>query len=290
MTMAARCDAIIAALGNARAGKVEGIHQLRVAMRRARAALMLYEDALPRSAKGLGDELATLGQTIGAVRDLDVLAAAVSRHGRKLDDTLAPAAATIVRHVRERRAAAHALAVAALDAPRTTRLLERLGRLAAGQGGGTAPLGSVAMGLVRPLVRDLVRAARRVDASASPAVLHRVRLRTKCLRYALATLDGVAGRSTRELARRLAALQGFLGDQRDATTQHAWLIAEIPAFVGDAEALVATGAIGEMLRRRASRLARKMPGECRRLTRPKLIEAALRELAPATPRARHVAA
>jgi len=288
-TVAALLDAMAPAVRAARAGDPEGIHQLRVAMRRLRASLALFEGALPHTVTSLEDELATLGRTVGAVRDLDVLASAVARHGRRIDAALAPASATIVRHVRERRAAAHALAVDALDAPRTRRLLERLARLADGRGGG-APIGSVAADLVRPLARDFARAARRVDAAASPAILHRARIRAKRLRYALEALARLGGSSTRELASRLAALQGLLGDQRDATTQHAWLAGEIPAFVGDAEALVAAGAIGEALRRRARKLARKAPGACRRVARPKLVAAALRELESAAPRARREAA
>ena len=277
-TIAAGLDAVGATIGAARAGREEGIHQLRVAMRRTRAALMLYEDVLPAVVREFEDELATLGRAVGAVRDLDVLETALVRTGRAIDDKLAAATGTIVGHVREQRAAMHALALATLDAPRTQRLFDRLGRLVIARGRVTPPLGAVAARFVRPLVRDFVRAAGRVDESASPAVLHRARIRAKRLRYALEALQGVGGSSTRELARRLAALQRLLGDRHDAATQCAWLAAEMPTFVGDAEALVALGAIGEALRRRGRKLARQAPAACRRATRPKGIAAALREL------------
>ncbi|MGH7895033.1 MAG: CHAD domain-containing protein, partial [Candidatus Binatia bacterium] len=72
----------------ARAGRVEGVHQLRVATRRLRAALALFESGLPRRAsRSAREELAWLGRTTGPVRDLDVLAGAVAKRGRRLGAT-----------------------------------------------------------------------------------------------------------------------------------------------------------------------------------------------------------
>ena len=266
-------------LETARSGKVEGVHQLRVVTRRLRATLALFEQALPRrTAQALERELAELGRAVGPVRDLDVLAQAVTRRGRKIEPALEPAVATIVRHIRDRRAAAHALLVARLDAPRTRRTKARLAALAAHRGHDATPFGTVAAGLVRPIVRDLRRAGRKVDVDPSANALHRLRIRAKQLRYALETLEDLGGEATRDLARRLAELQHVLGDQRDAMNQRAWLVDEVPAFAGDAEALVALGAITEGLGRRARRLTRKGGRAWRRVGRPKRVAAVLAEL------------
>jgi CHAD domain-containing protein len=274
-------------LAAARAGKVAGVHDVRVAMRRLRAEIALFERALPRRAAAAVDrELRALGRTVGAVRDLDVLAAAVAKRGRRIDPGLEPAVATILRHVREARRGAHAALVASLDAPRTRRLLARLAALPRRAVGAEA-CGQVGAELVRPLAHDLVRAGRRLDAGASAAVLHRLRIRAKRLRYALEALDGLGAEARARLVRRLAALQRVIGDQRDASSQRAWLLEEVPAFVGDAEALVAIGAIGESLRRRSRRLQRKVVRAWRRVERPKLVTAVLRELE--TPAARKTA-
>jgi triphosphatase len=279
LSVASALDTMTRELSAARAGKVRGVHQLRVSTRRLRAALELFEGTLPRRIAGpVADELADLARTVGPVRDLDVLAEAIAKRGRKIDPALEPAVATIILHVRERRAAAHALLAAALDAPRTRRLTERLALLARHQGGGAAPVSTVAADLVRPLVQKLARAGRGIDASAPPAALHRLRIKAKRLRYALETLDGLGDAATRKLARKLATLQGLLGDQRDAANQRAWLGDEMPAFVGDAEALVAVGAIGEALRRRSKRLLRDVPAAWARVDRPKLVASMLREL------------
>jgi triphosphatase len=277
-TIAAHLEVLVREMAGARAGKVDSVHQLRVAMRRIRAALALFDAALPRrTAAALESALQTLGRTVGAVRDIDVLAAAIAKRGRKIGSRLEPAVVTVLRHVHEQRLAAHATLATALDTPRTRRVIERLAALAA-RGGGGPPLWQVAADLVRPLLRDVLRAGRRIDASSSMATLHRLRIRAKRLRYALEALDGLGGAETRALAKRLAELQDVIGEHRDATTQRAWLLDEVPAFVADAEALVAIGAIAEALRRRSRRVARRVPRVWRRIDRPKRIAAMLEEL------------
>src|SRR5258705_12951045 len=63
-------------LGHARAGTIEGVHQLRVAARRMRTALAVFADRLPeRAVVALERDLRALGHAVGTVRDLDVLAA-----------------------------------------------------------------------------------------------------------------------------------------------------------------------------------------------------------------------
>jgi CHAD domain-containing protein len=116
---------------------------------------------------------------------------------------------------------------------------------------------------------------------ASPRRLHKLRIRAKRLRYALESLDGLGGKAARTLAGRLTDLQHVLGDQRDAMNQRAWLLAEAPAFVGDAEALVALGAVVEALRHRAEQMGERVPRAWKRIDHPKRLAAVLDELARA---------
>jgi len=265
-------------LGHARSGTVEGVHQLRVAARRMRTALALFADRLPtRAAASLEREVRDLGRRVGTVRDIDVLAAALAKRSRKLDPALAPAAATLVRHVREHRATAHAVLASVLDGQPMRRLMARLGALVARTQPSSRSADTCAE-LVRPLVRAFERAARKADDDATPTSRHRLRLKAKELRYALEMLnDGKAG-AVRALMKRLTVLQRRLGDERDATTQRAWLLREVPAFAGDTEALVTLGAVAEALRHRASR-AESQAGRARRKVGAKRVKAALDELA-----------
>src|SRR5205823_4429707 len=83
-------------------------------------------------------------------------------------------------------------------------LLERLAAFADSRApvGRGARLGDVAPDLLRPHVRAVARAGRRLGPDAEAAELHRLRVRTKRLRYALETLRSLGDRSTRELPRR----------------------------------------------------------------------------------------
>lgn len=57
----------------AQAGDVEGVHQLRAALRRLRAALVLFAPVLrPDGIEPIGSELKRLGRVFGAARDWDV--------------------------------------------------------------------------------------------------------------------------------------------------------------------------------------------------------------------------
>ena len=280
--IAARVIVLRDELVAARGGKVGGVHQLRVAIRRLRTTLHVFGDALPqRTAEALERELAELGRAVGPVRDLDVLAQAIAKRGRRIDAKLEPAVTTIMRHVRDRRAAAHAVLVTTLDAPRTLRMVERLEALGRGRGAEAPASGTVAAGLVQPLVRELVRAGKKSREEATPKRLHKLRIRAKGLRYALESLDGLGGKAARALVGRLIDLQHALGDQRDAMNQCAWLLAEAPAFVGDAEALVALGAVVEALRHRAAEMGDRVPRAWRRVDHPKRLAAVVHELARA---------
>jgi CHAD domain-containing protein len=272
-------------LGHARSGTVEGVHQLRVAARRVRTALTLFADRLPtHAAASLEREVRDLGRRVGTVRDIDVLAAALAKRSRKLDPALAPAAATLVRHVREHRATAHAVLASVLDGQPTRRLMARLGALIARTQPSSRSADTCAE-LVRPLVRAFERAARKADDDATPASRHRLRIKAKELRYALEMLGDPKGDAVRALVERLAVLQRRLGDERDAITQRAWLLREVPAFAGDTEALVTLGAVAEALRHRAGR-AESQASRARRKVGAKRVKAALDELAAGSARRR----
>ncbi|TMA70419.1 MAG: CHAD domain-containing protein [Deltaproteobacteria bacterium] len=153
----------------ARAGEAEPVHQLRVATRRLRAALRLFEPVLGAgTARRASQEVAWLADAIGAVRDLDVLLMAIASRGRRLDPVERDALAPLVTVLRERRALAHDGLVRTLEGPRCRRVLTRLASL-----GGVRPdpSGAREAAAVRP--RDAARSRRkaaRPDAPAARAV------------------------------------------------------------------------------------------------------------------------
>jgi CHAD domain-containing protein len=254
----------------ARRGDVEAVHQLRVATRRLRATLQLFAPVLPAATAGwVAERLSSLGRSIGAVRDLDVLALAVVALGRRLGDETRAALGPLEHDVLARRAVVLAELDRVLDTPQCRRLLGRLTQLAVARPAvrGAVRFGDVAADLVRPLFRAVQRAGRDLDKETPAVALHRLRVRVKRLRYACEPLSPLAGEDMRPVIRRLVSLQDLLGEHQDAVTQAAWL----RAYTGSAQlppaTLLATGALVDRLERRARKLRARIPRAWRRFDR-----------------------
>jgi CHAD domain-containing protein len=266
----------------ARAGEVEPVHQLRVATRRLRATLRLFAPVLPASQLALiGTDLAWLGREIGGVRDLDVLADAVKRRGRRVPVALRRALEPLEDAIRERRVLTHGRLLDALDGPRRRALLTRLSSLSIAPVKEAQPvrLGDLAPDLIAPVRRAMVEAGRRLDGKRPDAeALHQLRVRVKRLRYALETLRGLGGRKVAKTLQRLEDLQDFLGAHQDAVTQVAWLRAWAETAAAPAATLVAAGALVQELTRRARRRQRGFSRAWARVDRPSLEHGLAREL------------
>jgi CHAD domain-containing protein len=258
----------------ARAGDAEGVHQLRVATRRIRVALRLFEPLLPPTTTvALMDGFATLGRGIGAVRDLDVLGKAIADGASRLDGTARRALPPLVDHVAARRTEALAALGALLDAPRTHRLLARAAKLAETvPRGAPVPLADVAPDLARPLIRGVERKGRALASSgalakASDESLHDLRVRVKRLRYACEALDHLDPKGMGPVVARLVALQDLLGDHQDAVTQSAWLHAAAGGAPFPPATLLAVGGLLAGLARRGRRRRRSFPDVWERFDR-----------------------
>ena len=259
-------------------GDVESIHQLRVATRRLRATLALFESVLPEeAARRAGDELAWLGRAIGAVRDLDVLLLAVPARARRLHSATRDALAPLDAALRARRETAHAALLRALDSPRCRTLLAGLRTF--GGGRRSRALADVAHELAKPLTRSVHRAGRHLDADAEAEAFHRLRVRIKRLRYGLETLRGLGGRKLGKMLRRLEAVQELLGEVQDAVAQRARLEEVATVEPLPAATLVAVGALVEVLDRRGRKRRKRFPELWRRLDRRGLRRGVLKELA-----------
>jgi CHAD domain-containing protein len=191
------------------------LKRYRVATRRLRAALRVFEDALPkRAVRDITPELGDLARAVGRVRDLDVRAAGLA--------TWAGDRAAAVEPLRAAWAAERANAAtdmeARLDGKRHTRLLADLAALV--RADDEADRGGRA-------VRDRAGSAvwvgfERLRASlgelddADLEALHDVRIRAKRLRYTIEFLAPVLGSGRDELIARLVELQDHLGALHDA--------------------------------------------------------------------------
>jgi CHAD domain-containing protein len=274
--------AFAASEAEARAGEVEPVHQLRVATRRLRAALHLFESFLPkRFVETTQRELAWLAGAIGAVRDLDVLAQAVQARAARLDPELRGLLGPVGIAIHEQRAAALETLAKTLRSSRCHRLLERLAAFAepTGTPRPSQPLGRAVPALATPLLRAVGRAGRRVSPESPPAELHRLRVRVKRLRYALESLRGLGVKSVRTLLERLERLQDVLGGAQDAATQIAWLRAHAATEGVPPASLLPVGALIQALSRRVVRRRRRALRVWRKVERARLVETVEGDLA-----------
>ncbi|MDB5378672.1 MAG: hypothetical protein JWR00_3118 [Rubritepida sp.] len=203
------------------AGDAEGVHQMRVSIRRMRAGLRLFRPLLRREALAeIEEELRQLGRVLGAARDWDVFA----------DETL-PAAkpelggrnAAAMREAAEaERQAAHAVVVAALNAPGFTGLMLRLVEARIDPAPllrpncDAAPLEEEVSALLARLQRKARKRGRGI-AKRSPEELHGLRKSLKKLRYGTEFLRGVLkAKRARRFLHGLKDLQTQLGAMNDA--------------------------------------------------------------------------
>lgn len=206
----------------------EYIHQMRVATRRLRAALRLFQP-VTGAAPGLTlhAPLRDLMQRLGRARDLDVLLTDIAAPVlRALPDE--PRVAALVSEITERRYQARAAAVAALRSPRYGALalaaMEELHQLQPDAATAAAPLTDFATARLRRLqkkVRRLGAAARTDD----PRSLHALRIGIKRLRYALEFFGPQGKRRHTLKLRHLAELQDTLGQLNDLANAGALLMA-----------------------------------------------------------------
>lgn len=199
----------------------EGVHQMRVAIRRLRSLLVLFDHVLEPHPRDCFDvELRRLGQLLGAPRDWDVF----------LDETL-PRAVKDTYSLRwveplralaaQRQHAAHQAAKKAVFEPAFTRFvlafeawsrsiyatLPRIDR----------PLKELAPGMLSRLSRKVDKRLEAME-TADPASRHELRKSAKKLRYAIEYFEGLYGDAAGAYHKRCNALQKRLGVLNDLAT------------------------------------------------------------------------
>jgi triphosphatase len=210
----------------ARAGQPEGVHQMRVALRRLRAVLRLFRGLLnPELDDRYEDGLRALGQLLGEARDWDVFCtevlptvAAAEPPGPRPNGPLARAAAV-------RREAAHVALNAGLDAPHVQALLDGLAHLHERDDAFTVdasqPIADVAADQLAHLEKRVRRRGRKLRHQDDVG-RHRLRKALKALRYGremLQALDEQALEATRPphgARKAVKGLQEALGGLNDA--------------------------------------------------------------------------
>ena len=257
----------------------EELHDMRVATRRLRAAVSLFAAVLPVRAQALREELGWMGRLLGAVRDLDVQREGLAEmahatagwasvaHGAPDHDPLGELSALLEREWE----AARADLLSALDSVRWERLCRGLVAMVQ-QGPARRSVASRAPAVIGlpdlVLVRHdaVAKAAKRARRTGKVTDFHRLRIRSKRLRYALEFGSEVYEGHTARYVRELTAVQDELGLMQDAEVASLRL-AELA--VGKAHLPAATvfvmGGVAERHRRKVRRLLRRLPKHAARV-------------------------
>lgn len=205
----------------------EGVHQARVATRRLRSDLRTFRSLVDAEwAASLRAELGWLAETLGAVRDGDVLLARLRDHAAELPPEDAKGASNVIATLAASRERAYGELLDALRSDRYLNLLDRLIAAANEPALRPGPEREAAAAL-SPIVRSpLRRLDKEVAALSDPPAddeLHAVRLRAKRARYAAEAVAPALGKRARAVAAAAAGLQTVLGEHQDAVVAQAWL-------------------------------------------------------------------
>ncbi|MEN8158956.1 MAG: CYTH and CHAD domain-containing protein [Myxococcota bacterium] len=256
-----------------RGSGAEGVHQMRVGVRRLRSALRLFRDQLPaRETKALSSELRWLARALGEARDLDVFLGELLEPlaGRRPRDRGLAALQAAAERQREK---AYASVRRTVASDRYATLLLRLGRFVDG-GGFRRRAGAELERPARPLAKKLLRrrAARvlrlgeRLDELTAPE-LHRLRIRAKRLRYATEQLAPLLDpEEAKHAARRLSALQDALGHLNDRAVAEE-LVKRLRPRTAGPEVARAERFVSDFAARSAARGRRRLERSWRRVAK-----------------------
>lgn len=224
----------------------EYLHDMRVATRRLRTALDLFETAIPEHPRReFVADLSWIGRALGRVRDRDVALVRIEELAADAPDLEIPAW-RIFRHSLElERARARVRLIERLDSERYDAFAERARAWIAAPPpsgeqvpAGGSPAYTVAPRLIAERMGALASSYEEAERLVDQASLHAFRIAAKCARYAHEYFGDAPGVKSPRRARRLAGLQDFLGQHQDAV----------------------------MLLRRLRKYAKSVPGRDRELT------------------------
>jgi triphosphatase len=244
---------------------VEGVHQMRVGLRRLRAAIAFLRREIPaRHLERFDRESEHLADTLAPVRSIDAL-------NEQIDDAAEDGGdyTALRRALATRRRQVHGLLKAQLRDPKTTSALDEITRWIARHGWRDQKsnlLKAPARKLAEHALDRLERKARKRGkgfAKLSPRGRHKFRIALKKLRYAAKLFAPLyAGRAAERYQKRLAKLLDGLGADHDnvmlpATLQSIGRPARAPAARRAVKALLRTRRSGQPALRKQLRKRRR---------------------------------
>ncbi|EOD67307.1 CHAD domain-containing protein [Amycolatopsis vancoresmycina] len=197
----------------------EDLHQMRVALRRMRSVLKLSGKLVGDGAEPVRAELGWLGQSLGEVRDHDVLIGHLREVIADFEVRDQAAGRRLVSKFVSERAAAKRRLTRALSSARYSTLLREVSLLTRAESAAAEAPHDLVTGLAKPH-RKLAKAVAALPADPPDDDLHALRIHGKKLRYAaeLAQTSAKKKQAARikVLLKATKDFQTVLGDHQDA--------------------------------------------------------------------------
>jgi len=204
----------------------EGVHKMRVAIRRFRTILKAYRKLLGKKAvKPVNKELRWLFKQLGEARDADVGEMAIREFIASLPPDAAHAAAPYERHVRQRTVDAYTNLTTVFVGKRhckLIRVLEKLIKAGPREGmkarAGDLTVAEVADRDINKCAGRMIKRGDRIIAESLVEKIHKLRIEAKHLRYLLDFFSVAQPVRWKESIAELEKLQDLLGWHQDAIT------------------------------------------------------------------------
>lgn len=199
----------------------DSVHQMRVAARRLRSGLKVFEPLLDYDwAEALRAELGWIAGELGVSRDTEVLQARIDEHADEIGGEYAALIRAVVDpalNEQWRDAREHALN--AMVGERYRAFLDQLVDAAANPRLNEAALGTaedVLPGLVDKAYKKLAKEVKLLELNGPSEPWHEARIRAKKARYAAEAVAPVLGDDVKKFGKALAQVTELLGDHQDA--------------------------------------------------------------------------
>ena len=188
---------------------LEVIHQMRVAIRRLRAAMRTFKKILPSKAKKIRKKLLKVDHVLGEKRDLDVFCAFIRPIVKSKSTSYLKMARQSDRAQKQILAMFKSKYYASL-----IESLEHCKSISAKQN-----IRKVAENRIRKALSAVLEIASSLDAKAADKTLHKLRISVKKLRYICEFFEPIFSKSSRSLEafiEKTRKIQDILGDHQDA--------------------------------------------------------------------------
>ena len=201
----------------------EYVHDMRVATRRLRTALLVFSGAIPAKVRREWErELRWIGRALGRVRDCDVELEHVRRRVARATEPERTALLVFLNRVEIKRARRRAKLLEKVDSPRFAELRNRAKPWIEIRPG-VRPLrdAEVPAYIVGPRIvagwdRRMLEACATAEARPTAANVHALRIAIKHARYAVEYFADLEGPGASRRAKQLGRLQNILGARQDA--------------------------------------------------------------------------